>query len=84
MSAIRYFLLTYRRSSGLDSWEDLGTDGALALKKRFELEARFRDDPDVEVVLLSAPSLDALKQTHSRYFKTPVELRADLRASTSS
>ena len=76
---MRQFLLVYRRSSGLVSIEDLGAlDPSAAMRKRFEVERREIGDSDVEVVLLSAPSREALKRTHSRYFKTGEELTADM------
>src|SRR5207237_7711399 len=48
------------------------------MKKRFEVERREIKDSDVEVVLLSASSREALKRTHSRYFKTGEQLTADM------
>ena len=78
---MRYYLLVYRRSAGrLEDCQDLGPDRESALKLRFERERRESADRDVEVVLLGAPSLEALKSTHSRYFKTVSELAADLDA----
>jgi hypothetical protein len=75
---MRQFLLVYRRSLGeLLSIEDLGSiDPTAAMRKRFDVEMRWRRDRDVEVVVLSAPSQDALKRTHSRYFRTSRELAA--------
>ncbi len=50
------------------------------MARRFEEETRHKDDPDVEVVLLTATSRDALTRTHARYFKTVPELAAALAA----
>ena len=73
------FLVIYRRSTGeLVSITEFTGDRRRALDARFEAEARVKDDPDVEVVLLSAPTLEALRQTHSRYFKTVRELASAL------
>lgn len=78
---MKYFLLVYRRSTGeLVRLDDLGLDRTAALKRRFEIEVQERGDADVEVVLLSAPSLDALRRTHGRYFRSPEELAAELGA----
>jgi hypothetical protein len=80
---MRQFLLVYRRSTGkLVELQDLGTDASSALRQRFERENQERQDPDVEVVLFSAPSREALVRTHARYFKTENELREALRSST--
>ena len=46
----------------------------IALSARFEAEREFRDQPDVEVVVLGADSWDALKHTHARYFSSVQEL----------
>jgi hypothetical protein len=77
---MRQFLLVYRRSSGtLLTIEDLGpVEPAAAMQKRFAVERGYRRDPDVEVVLLSAASRDALLRTHSRYFRTSGELAFEL------
>jgi hypothetical protein len=77
---MKQFLIVYRRSAGeILSMEDLGTvDPATAMRKRFALEMREREDPDVEVVLLAAASREALMRTHSRYFKSSGQLAADL------
>jgi hypothetical protein len=76
---VNHFLIVYRRSTGeLLEFADLGKDQAGADSRRFEHEQREKDDPDVEVVILSASSRAALQQTHSRYFKTMRELVTDL------
>ncbi len=78
---MRSFLLVYDRARGtlLEAVEYGAGERTRALRDRFrkELEVRGRD---VEVVLLSAASLDALRKTHGRYFKTPSELVAGLGA----
>jgi hypothetical protein len=80
-----HFLIVYRRSTGtLIRCDDLGADGAAALRERFDTEMQERADADVEVVLLSASSREELTRTHSRYFKTMSELKADLLSSSSS
>ena len=69
------FLLVYRRSTGIVVLREVFRDDeAKALARRFELEAKEKDDPDVEIVLLTADSEEALRRTHSRYFKTTTEL----------
>lgn len=73
-------MLVYRRSTGeLLKFEELDSDRADALKRRAEWERRQKDDPEVEVVVLSAKSREALMQTHGRYFKRVGQLAADLR-----
>jgi hypothetical protein len=72
------FLLTYRRSSGeLMACREF-VDRAAATRERTSLEARFREDPDVEVIVLTASSREQLERTHSRYFRTMQELLATL------
>jgi hypothetical protein len=75
------FLVRYRRSTGdLLHFEELGFDRSAATKRRLEDEKSYKDDPDVEVVLLTASSRDALVRTHARYFKSVSELAAALGA----
>ena len=45
-----------------------------ALEARFEAEREFREEPDIEIVVLGADSWDSLARTHSRYFKPVQEL----------
>ena len=75
------FLVRYRRSTGdLLRFEDLGPDRAAAMDRRLEEERANKDDSDVEVVLLTASSREALIRTHARYFKSVPELAAALAA----
>ena len=71
---VHHYLLIYNRRAGeIIRHRSFGsTDTALAA--RFEAEREFRNDPDVEIVVLGADSWDALKLTHSRYFKRVQEL----------
>jgi hypothetical protein len=64
------FVLAYKRSAGrlLEKWEFESYVDAFA--KRAELDLRYRTDQDVEIALLGADSLDELKKTHSRYFRS--------------
>jgi hypothetical protein len=66
------FLLIYDRRAGtIIRHRGYGTAQS-ALAARFTAEREFRENPDVEVVVLGADSWEALKKTHSRYFK-PVQ-----------
>lgn len=63
------FLLVYRRSTGeLIDWKDLGEDRSAATTVRTEREKLEKDDPDVEVIVLSATDREAVMKTHARYF----------------
>ena len=74
---MNHYLIVYKRSEGklLRCTEDRSQlSGELALKDRFAVERNHRDDPDLEVVVLGADSLETLKRTHGRYFFTAREL----------
>jgi hypothetical protein len=74
---MRYFLLVYDRAHGklLDDLREYpASERHQALQERFRQELAYRNQPDVEVVVLGAESREALKRTHSRYFKTIGEL----------
>ncbi len=71
------FLLQYNRKGGelvkLTQYEE--SDRLDAQNKRLQLElSLLQGGLDDEVVLLEADSLDALRQTHSRYFLNPREI----------
>lgn len=72
----RYFVLAYRRSEGRliePVFETVTIDDAAT--QRFAWEQKYRGaGNDVEVAILTAPSLADLQKTHARYFKTAVEL----------
>lgn len=48
--------------------EELGTDPRAAMRAYKKREHELAPDDRIEVVLLGAESIDALKQTHSSYF----------------
>jgi hypothetical protein len=83
---MKYFLMVYDRAVGklieLRSYEEEQIDQALV--ERFNRELDERQRPNVEVVLLSASSLEAVKRTHARYFKTAGELAASAHSSAAS
>lgn len=65
-----------RRSGDLEVTEFVGESAREeALAARVQAEST-RASEDVEVVVLSADSLDELKRTHGRYFKSAPELCA--------
>lgn len=64
--SMTYWLIAYNRKRGELLSCDPFEDSRAALAERFRLE---RDaHPDVEIVVLGADSLEALKVTHGRYF----------------
>ena len=73
---MKFFLIVYDRKTGkiLDQHEYGSQDGEEALRARSARELLEKDRPDLEVVVLGAESLEALKKTHSRYFKSLEEL----------
>ena len=71
-----HFLLVYNRAAGKLLRKQTFDDSAAALRARFEAESEFRQQPDVEIVALSAASEDDLRRTHARYFLNLGELAA--------
>lgn len=73
-----YFVLVYdqqqRAVRKLEPYPGSAAEGALA--RRFELEREYREQPELEVVLLGAESEADLRRTHARYFKSLQELAA--------
>lgn len=75
MTGLHYFLLENDRQSGelvVSEYTDK-TEAASALHEKETNRA-----PEVEVVLFMARSLDDLKRTHSRFFKSLGEMVKDL------
>jgi hypothetical protein len=71
---VQHYLVIYDRRAGEIIRHRGFRTPAPALAARFDAEREFRDEPNVEVVVLGADSWDALKVTHSRYFKGVREL----------
>jgi len=71
---MKHFLLVYSRRLGTVLREEVFVEGERALDRRFELEQEYRNDSDVEIVVLTALSREALLITHGRYFRTLSEL----------
>jgi hypothetical protein len=70
---MKHFLLEYHRPSRRLRTLIEYADGREAMEHRFALERE--NNPDIEPVVLSAESLDVIKQTHSRYFSGPKQRR---------
>ena len=75
------FLITFdhdaRKQISLEEFRDT----AQAVKAYGEREEQYRDNPRVEVVLLGAESIDAIKVTHSNYFEETADALGNLLAS---
>lgn len=72
------FLITFdhdtRKQISLEEFRN----SAQALRAYSEREEQYRDNPRVEVVLLGADSIDAVKVTHSNYFEDTADAFANL------
>ncbi|MEV4638132.1 hypothetical protein AB0J80_12355 [Actinoplanes sp. NPDC049548] len=71
---MKYFLVVFDRVRGELLREEEFLDRAGALKARFAIERSEGLSADVEVVILGAESLEALRRTHARYFQTVGQL----------
>jgi outer membrane protein TolC len=70
VSDIKHFLVIYNIGTGKADVREFETDYDQALRAYDDCEQSMRNQPNVEVVLLSAESLDTIKRTHSSYFQT--------------
>lgn len=80
-----YFLLVYDRTAGVlrePVVEFADHEREAAVRRRFELEQQEREHPNIEVVVLGAASMNALRRTHARYFKSMSELLSDTLATS--
>jgi hypothetical protein len=67
---IRHFLVVYDIAAGRAEVKRFGTDYDAAQTAYAEVEQQTQDDPNLDVVLLSADSLETIRRTHSSYFET--------------
>lgn len=68
-----HFLVVFERPAGRLVRLEPFTDPRAALEARFRAEREHRGS-DVEVVVLTAESADALRNTHARYFSSVSEM----------
>ena len=66
---IKHFLVIYDIPHGIAHVDEFEKDYAAALAAYNEAEAKHRENPDIEVVLLGSDSIDTLARTHSSYFE---------------
>jgi hypothetical protein len=67
---IKHFLVIYDIEAGKAEVREFGTDYDEALRAYDECEHEARGRANIEVVLLSAESLETIKRTHSSYFES--------------
>ncbi len=65
---IKHFLVSYDLATGKTEVESFGIDYETAQAAYAEAERVNADDEKLDIVLLSADSLETIKQTHSSYF----------------
>jgi len=75
VQGVAHFLIVFDRAHGRLLREEVFEDNRDALQERFRAERLHRAD-DVEVVVLTADSEEALRRTHARYFNSLSELAA--------
>jgi hypothetical protein len=66
---MKHFLVVFDRAEGRLCRLTEYASSAGALQARFDAEKLHRAHPDIEVVVLSAPSKADLRRTHARYFQ---------------
>jgi hypothetical protein len=72
---IQHFLVAYDPATDGVSVESFGTDYEAAQRAYAEAEQANGVNAKLDVVLLSADSLETIKQTHSSYFSSGKGLR---------
>lgn len=65
---IKHFLISYDLVTGKTEVESFDTDYDAAQAAYAQAEQANADDEKLDIVLLSADSLETIKQTHSSYF----------------
>ena len=75
------FLITFDHDTRKQISMEEFRNTAQALKAYGEREERYRDNPRVEVVLLGAESIGAIKVTHSNYFDDTADAIGNMLAS---
>ena len=66
---IKHFLVTYHLATGETEVRSFDTDYDAAQVAYAEAERANAEEEELDIVLLSADSLETIEQTHSSYFK---------------
>jgi hypothetical protein len=66
---INHFLVIYDIENAMAHVEPFELDYERALEAYSKAEEEYRENPNVEVVLLGSDSLETLERTHSSYFE---------------
>ncbi len=67
---IHHYLLIRDRRAGkmIREPQDFGTDDVSALRAYEVAEDRYRDRPEIDVLLVGSDSLETVRRTHASYF----------------
>jgi hypothetical protein len=66
---VRHFLVVYDIADAQADVQAFETDYDAALAAYSDAEDEYREDPNIEVVLLGSDSLETVRRTHSSYFE---------------
>jgi hypothetical protein len=78
MNDMVHVVLVYQREEGRLLLQESYDDSRTAMYRQFALE-RLPEYTDMEIVVLSADTIETLHETHGRYFYTAAELVQKLR-----
>ena len=78
--SVHHYLLVFDRAHGRLLSEKPYNDHRTALEARFKAERLHRSNPEIEVVVLTAESKEALRRTHARYFQSVSDIASIRRA----
>ena len=71
---IKHFLITFDPTTGNTEVQPFGTDYDAAQAAYSEAEHANRANTALDIVLISADSLETIEQTHSSYFNSGAKL----------
>ncbi|HEX3780490.1 MAG TPA: hypothetical protein VHX38_12555 [Pseudonocardiaceae bacterium] len=78
MTNVIHVVLVYQREEGRLLLQETYADSPDAMRRQFALE-QVPEYADMEIVVLSADSIETLHETHGRYFYTLAELAQQLK-----
>jgi hypothetical protein len=70
MAVIHFLLIFNRRELRLVERKEF-TNGRVAADAYAAYEERYRDNPNLEIVLVGADSIETIMETHGHYFGRP-------------
>lgn len=69
VAVVQHFLLVFdHKLARLVHEKDFGTNSDAAVRAYSEMERKYRDEPNMDILLVGSDSIETVRLTHANYF----------------